>query len=277
MKNKKKPFIISIANEKGGSGKSTLATHLSIGLLYRNKDLKIGFLDLDTRQLSSYNFFEKRKNYSNLVPSLYSVKTLKRSDQDSKQSAFLEDFASIEREIDETLDILIIDTAGNYTNMTKLGVYFADIILTPVMEGFFDLDAIIRFDKYEKNIINGPFFELLYEQRQNRIRDKKSDFDWMIILNRISIIKSENSKNLISFLNNWKRNLNFDLFNGIYDRNIYKELCSHGLTVFDLPESDLKQSHIKACEEMNLLIDNIYKYYDIFLEKDVFYKIQKFL
>src|SRR5690606_31573443 len=52
------PLIIVFGNEKGGSGKSTMAIHVTISLLQQG--LRVGTLDLDSRQATFSRFFQNR-------------------------------------------------------------------------------------------------------------------------------------------------------------------------------------------------------------------------
>jgi cellulose biosynthesis protein BcsQ len=266
VENRKQPFIITLAHEKGGTGKSTLATHLAIGLMYYNKDFKIALLDLDNRQLSSFNFFQNRQQYGANVPNLTTCQKIDSSISDSKKNAYNEDFQALEYTLYSLnhCDFIIVDTAGSYNNFTIAAVHFCDLLITPVTESHFDIDAIVQLKKYEKNILNGPFYEIVFEQRKALQIANKAPFEWMIVINRASSLYQENSENCKEILNTLSKNLNFNVQYIIKDRNVYKELCNHGLTIFDLPNlvNDLGMMKIKAHAEMDKFIFTVIKFFE---------------
>lgn len=268
----KKPFIIALTHEKGGTGKSTIATHLSVGLMYSNPLFKVGLIDLDSRQLSSYNFFQNRKKYSDAVPMLFHCDKICGSIQDSRKQAYLEDLSNMEYMINYLgdCDFIIIDTSGSYSNFTKLAVFWADLVITPVMEGHFDLDAIVNLNKLDKNIFNGPFYEIIFEQRKNRIKFNRHSFEWVVVINRAATLQNENADACKNILENLRKNLDFALHYTIKDRIVYKELCSYGLTIFDLPSllQDLSMTKIKAHAEMDQFVVSILEIYNSKTKKE---------
>ncbi len=270
MVKRNQPFVITLAHEKGGTGKSTLASHLAVGLMYYNRDFKVSLIDLDNRQLSCWHFFQNRKQYSIDVPNLANCNKLNSSFNDSKKTSYTEDFVNLEYMINSLSDsdFIILDSAGSYNNFTMASIFFSDLLITPVTESHFDINAIIELKKYEKNILNGPFYEIVFEQRKARKIAGKPLFEWIVIINRASTLYSENSDECHKILSSLSKNLEFTIDYMIKDRHVYKELCSHGLTIFDLPHlvNDLNMMKIKAHTEMDKFILNILNRYNKFLE-----------
>lgn len=255
---KQNPFIITFSHEKGGTGKSTLATHLAVGLMYYDKNFNVALLDLDNRQASSLSFFQNRQQYSSNVPMLSHCDKINSSRNDSKKNSYAEDFCSLEHAIKSLnhCDFIILDTPGSYSNFTMSSVYFADLLITPVTEGYFDINAILDLKKHEKNILNGPFYEIIFEQRKARKINGKSFFDWMLVINKASPLYQENSEKCKDILENLSKTLDFSVSYVIKDRQVYKELCNHGLTIFDLPQltHDISMMKIKAHAEMDKFV-----------------------
>ena len=253
--NKKKPFVITLAHEKGGTGKSTLSTHLAIGLMYYNSNYKVSLIDLDHRQLSSWNFFSNRLKHNLQIPNLHFCEKLTASLKDSKKEAFEDDFNNLNFKMNsmQDSDFIIIDIAGSHNNYMIASMSFTDLLITPVTESFFDIDAIVRLSKVEKNIMNGPFYEIVFEERKARKLKDLPQLKWSLVINRASALYHENSEKVHEILENISKNLDFSIDHIIKDRQIYKELCNHGLTIFDLPHliQDMTMIRMKAHAEMD--------------------------
>lgn len=264
MRKTKEPFVIVFGHEKGGTGKSTLATHLAVGLMYYNKNYKVAFLDLDNRQLSSLSFFQNRKQHALNVPMPEFAEKIGGSKSDSKKHSYQEDFANLEHSIASLsfCDFIIIDTAGSYNNFIISSLFFCDLLITPVTESHFDINAIVELNKYEKNILNGPFYELVFEQRKARKLIGRQAFDWVVIINRASALYNENAEHCQQTLETLGKSLDFNIQFIIKDRNVYKELCHHGLTIFDLPFlcDNLGMIKMKAHAEMDKFVFTILDY-----------------
>jgi chromosome partitioning protein len=256
---KKKPFIIMVGHEKGGTGKSTLTTHLAVGLLHSNKNETVAVLDLDKRQSGSYAFFKTRSEHKIKIP-IPKFDCISSSSKDSKADSFEEDLNNLKAKLHAFYDCnyIIIDTAGSYTNFVVAALFFADLLITPVTESFLDINAIVRFDESEM-LLNGPFADVVFNQKKIRARDNLKELHWALVINRASNVNHENSQNCLNLLNKIQRNLNFDICYKIYDRIVYKELFQHGLTIFDLPHltSDISLLKIKAHEEMTGFVSKI--------------------
>ncbi len=257
----KDPFIITFAHEKGGTGKSTLSTHLAIGLMYYNKNFKVSFVDLDSRQLSSWNFFNSRINYKYNVPNLFKCEKLTTSLKDSKKDSFNDDCSNLYLKIHslKESDFIILDVAGSYNNYMVAALSITDLLITPVNESFFDIDSIINLSKMDKSIMSGPFYTTVFEERKQRALKKQESLHWSVIINRASPIYSDNSQKIQATLKQISKNLNFSLDYTVKDRQIYKELCDHGLTIFDVPglASDINMVKMKAHSEMDQMVYTI--------------------
>lgn len=117
--------ILTIANRKGGAGKSTCAANLAVEGV--KAKLKVALIDLDS-QKTLQSWWEKRE----------------ASDIDLIES----DFDNLEHSL-KTLatrgyDLCIIDTPGDISQNTRMGIKYADLVLIPSKPTPPDLGAIGR-------------------------------------------------------------------------------------------------------------------------------------
>lgn len=146
----KKPFVITIAHQKGGVGKSTLAVNLAISLLKTvGKDLRL--VDLDMQQ--SLTTFNKRRNRSGIeaLP-VETVETIEALKKVLKSNA-----------------VTIIDVGGFDADINRVAIAAADVIITPVSDSAIELDGLQSF---RSKIIA-------------KIREIKPDLKATILLNRV--------------------------------------------------------------------------------------------
>ena len=117
-------MIINVSHQKGGTGKSTIVYHLT--QTFVNKDFKVQLLDLDNQD------------------SCISVNELR--DVPHKHIKSISDDESLIKAIEEKKDgeIIIIDSGGFDSSLTRLAIMAADINITPVADKVMDLLAVIK-------------------------------------------------------------------------------------------------------------------------------------
>src|SRR5690606_15320205 len=136
------PQVIVLGNEKGGAGKSTLAIHIVTGLLHAGKTVAI--LDLDLRQRSMVRFFNNRRAWlaanghglpQPIQPDMGDGKVLAKAPP-------AEQIAVFERAFDQAVaagvDVILIDTPGGDTEVSRAAHGRADQIVTPMNDSFVD-------------------------------------------------------------------------------------------------------------------------------------------
>lgn len=262
MTTEKKPTIIVLGNEKGGTGKSTLCLHLAVALSHQHH--KVAVLDLDERQGSTTHFLEFRKLWNNNAYHLnLPLPTIIRPDdgvppppendnlkKNSTNYRIIHNIGTIKASIKDDVDYVIIDTPGSYTNRTLSALVLCDILITPANDSLMDLDVIGHIDpKYQimtkpSNFAESVFFARKFRAALMRTRDS---FKWYVLRNRLAHISNTNEKNIAKMINGLSRRLGFQIIDGITERVIFKELFSHGLTVFDLqniPENIISEKKL---------------------------------
>lgn len=229
----KKPFVIVFGHEKGGTGKSTLCINVAIGLMYQG--CKVALLDTDTRQATTFSFFQERKKHNNLLSPKCELAF--GSDNDSKDMSKREDITKLMSFIinNSHKDFVIIDTPGSYTNFSVHSLDFANLVITPVSDSILDINALVSVN--DGNLIRGPYAETVFEQRKNRILTANTtQLTWFLIRNRVPLLPQENTNQCLKILTAIAKNIGADLIGEIKDRSALKDIFMYGLSVLDLPK-----------------------------------------
>lgn len=180
-----KPFIITIAHQKGGVGKSTLVINLLCELA---KDFDAAAIDLDA-QKSLMIFNHKREDKLQIQ----SVETK-------------EDLKSI---VNNNQKLLIIDAAGMDSDINRLALLAADLLITPASDSEIELFGLMKF----KRVL----------QEVNKLRD---DLKAHIVLNRIHPRASKSIEEVREFVKDSKE---FEIFDTIIrDRSDFKRFFKAG-------------------------------------------------
>lgn len=236
-----RPTIIVVGNEKGGTGKSTTAIHLAIGLLHRG--LKVGALDLDPRQGTMTRYLQNRERYAQSGTTLAVPKHRQLEDV---MTAVLEDAeATAKSRIGEALatmadcDVVLIDTPGNASTISRMGHEEADILITPVNDSLVDIDVLAEIDPVNRTVVAPSFYcRMAWEYHNRRIVEGRSPIDWIVIRNRLPHVHSYNHRDIDALLAKLAQRIGFRVVAGLSERVVFRELFLKGLTVLDLPMID---------------------------------------
>ncbi len=252
---------IVLGNEKGGSGKTTSAMHVIASML--KEGLTVGSIDLDSRQRSLTRYIENRLNWSeaNNVPlALPDHRVIDRSSLDSVKDQEREErsrFESVYAELVAANDIIVIDSPGADSYLSRLGHSVADTIVTPMNDSFvdFDLLAQVNPDTYE---VSRPslYAEMVWEARKRRAMADGGTIDWIVMRNRLSSLDAKNKRRVEMGLNSLSQRIGFRIAPGFGERVIFREMFPSGLTLLDLKDSGtaLSMSHVAARAEVRQLI-----------------------
>ena len=258
--------VIVVGNEKGGSGKSTTAMHLIIGLMQRG--LNVASIDLDVRQSTLTRYLANRKVYSKAVnkevsmPLHFSGEDIIKGETKSFNEVQLAERLQIL--IDGTRinhDVLVVDTPGSDTTMSRNAHAEANVLVTPVNDSFVDLDVLGHISVKNKQIM-GPshYTEMVLDRCLNSNR-KPNAVDWFVLRNRIGTLNSHNAQDVKWALAELSNFFKFTVLPGFSERVIFRELFLVGLTILDLKDASgsetISSSHKAAREEIETLVSSI--------------------
>lgn len=256
------PKVIVVGNEKGGAGKSTLAIHIAVGLLYSGRS--VALLDLDLRQRSMARFFDNRKAWMlangqklplPVEPDLGDGKALARAGEAEQLARFEEAFAEARR----MADVVLIDTPGGDTVLSRKAHGLADQIVTPMNDSFVDFDLLGQVDPVSLDLIRPSIYsESVWEARKNRAIAGGTPIDWIVVTNRLAVAAARNRERLSDRMKKLSKRIGFRIGPGLRDRVIYRELFPFGLTVADLSNEirpvAVSLAHVAARQEMRSLM-----------------------
>lgn len=257
------PQVIVIGNEKGGAGKSTLAIHIVTGLLHAGK--KVAIIDLDLRQRSMERFFSNRaaRTAANghvlplpIVPDMGDGKALAKADEAEQLARFDAAYAEA-----QAADIILIDTPGGDTALSRAAHGRADQIVTPMNDSFVDFDLLGEVDPVTLELKKPSIYsESVWEARKHRAitEGRQVTIDWIVVTNRLAVAEARNRRRLEERMNKLAKRVGFRVGPGLRDRVIYRELFPFGLTVADLSNDirpvSVSLAHVAARQEMRNLM-----------------------
>jgi chromosome partitioning protein len=257
------PQVIVIGNEKGGAGKSTLAIHIVTGLLHAGK--KVAIIDLDLRQRSMERFFSNRAAWTAanghdlplpIVPDMGDGKALAKADEAEQLARFDAAYAEA-----QAADIILIDTPGGDTALSRAAHGRADQIVTPMNDSFVDFDLLGEVDPVTLDLKKPSIYsESVWEARKHRAinEGRQVTIDWIVVTNRLAVAEARNRRRLEERMKKLAKRVGFRVGPGLRDRVIYRELFPFGLTVADLSNDirpvSVSLAHVAARQEMRNLM-----------------------
>jgi chromosome partitioning protein len=260
------PQVIVVGNEKGGAGKSTLAIHIVCGLLHAGR--RVAILDLDLRQRSMSHFFSHRAAWTAangvslpmpLEPDLGEGKALAKADEVEQIARFEAAFAEA-----QSADVILIDTPGGDTALSRAAHARADQIVTPMNDSFVDFDMLGTVDPVTLDLLKpSTYSESVWEARKHRAinEGRHAAIDWVIITNRLAVAEARNRRRLEEKMQKLAKRVGFRVGPGLRDRVIYRELFPFGLTVADLSSEvrpvAVSLAHVAARQEMRNLMQSL--------------------
>jgi len=261
------PTVIVVGNEKGGAGKSTLAIHIVTGLLHAGK--RVAIIDLDLRQRSMARFFANRAAWMAgngqtlpmpIEPDLGDGKVLAKADEAEQLIRFEAAFA----EARNKAEVILIDTPGGDTILSRTAHGLADQIVTPMNDSFVDFDLLGQVDPVTLDLLKPSIYsESVWEARKHRAitQGRHAQIDWIVVTNRLAVAEARNRRRLEERMQKLAKRVGFRMGPGLRDRVIYRELFPFGLTVADL-SNDVRPvavslAHVAARQELRNLMQSL--------------------
>jgi len=258
----KRPRVIVLGNEKGGSGKSTAAMHLVVGLLHAGR--RVGSMDVDSRQATLSRYLDNRRATIASKGAALPMPDHRRVDLSTARGEVADEdertrFEAALAELAAVNEVVVIDTPGADTFMSRLAHSRADTIVTPMNDSFVDLDLIAKVDADTLKVLKPSLYaEMVWEQRKQRALRDRSSIDWIVMRNRLASIEARNKRAVGQVLEQLARRIGFRLAPGFGDRVIFRELFLQGLTLLDLGQKGLgvamSMSHVAARQEVRDLL-----------------------
>lgn len=259
----KRGYIIVIGNEKGGSGKTTTTMHLIVALL--RLGFTVGSMDIDSRQRSLTRYVENRqkttRDQATTLPMPRHV-VVNKSPYGVREEAEADERERFTRALAKLLvscDIVIVDSPGNDTYMSRLAHSVADTVITPINDSFVDLDVLAAVDGMTLQILRPSIYsEMLWEQKLQRAKRDGASIEWVVMRNRLSNLDARNKRLITKVTEDLSKRLGFRLAPGFSERVIFREMFLLGLTVLDVMETSgstsISMSHLAARHEVRDLL-----------------------
>ena len=234
--------------------------HLVVALLRQGRS--VGIVDLDARQGTLSRYVENRRAFAEsegLPLPLPELRQVLRSEAPTRAEADAEEEAKLQAALAELsgCDMLVIDTPGSDSHLSRLGHTLADVLISPMNDSFIDLDLLARIDREGRKIL-GPsvYSQMVWEQRQARARQGGRPIDWVVLRNRLAHLDARNKREIARLLAQLAKRIGFRLAPGFGERVVFRQLFPQGLTLLDLRQSgtDLTMSHVAARQEVRALL-----------------------
>jgi chromosome partitioning protein len=251
------PHILVVGTEKGGAGKSTVSIHLIVAAL--KSGLSVGAMDLDTRQGSLRRYLDVRATQPNLpMPQVAHILASTARDLDLASE---DDEMALDHAMSSlgACDLIVIDTPGSDTALSRHAHARADTLLTPMNDSFVDFAVLGEVEPETYRVLRPSHYaEMVWDARKAKAKSSGQAFDWLVMRNRMSSLDARNKRRVGEGLSNLASRIGFRTTPGFAERVIYRELYPLGLTVLDVrsddPQHPLSMSHVAARQELRELI-----------------------
>lgn len=260
MKPIKLPYVFVIGNEKGGAGKTTCSMHLIAGML--DVGLKVASIDSDCRQHSLTRYIQNREIYNIknptklvLVPKHFLLKESAAPTIIARESEDQEQFERVFKEATAAADVIVIDTPGSHSFLSRLAHSYADTVVTPMNDSFLDIDVMAKINPDNLSIVEPSIYsQMIWEQKMERAKRDRGSIEWVVMRNRLSNLDATNKRSVADVLDQLSKRISFKLAPGFSERVIFRELFLQGLTLLDLTKANYAKSfsisHVAARQEL---------------------------
>ena len=230
--------VIVVGNEKGGSGKSTVAMHIAVALLKAGQ--RVATVDLDSRQKTFTNYIENRRAWAEQsagdleIPEHVSFGDMVNFPSTEDRAAGSKALKDALEGLAESNDVIVIDTPGHDSYLTRLAHTIADTLVTPLNDSFIDFDVLATIDPATLGISGtGHYAQMVEEARSQRQLLEQAAMNWIVLRNRLTAIRSRNKRLVGEGLQELSQKLDFRYVDGLAERAIFREFYPRGLTAMD--------------------------------------------
>ncbi|MDB5472125.1 MAG: ATPase [Caulobacter sp.] len=255
--------VIVVGNEKGGAGKSTLAALIATSMLYRGS--RVAVIDADLRQQSLSRFLANRRSWLPAagveapVPLEYKLHDdptlLAMADEEEVVSRFESAVGMAMADA----DLLIIDTPGSDTAVSRCAHLQADLVVTPMNDSFVDFDVLGQVDPMTLQLVRPSLYTQVVQDARGMREHHGRRLDWVVLRNRMAANDGRNRERLTHGLEALADEVGFRMGPPLRERVAYREMFPFGLTIADLapgvrPANVSSPRHAARDELRNLLI-----------------------
>jgi chromosome partitioning protein len=230
--------VIVVGNEKGGAGKSTLAALIATSMLYRGA--RVAVIDADLRQQSLSRFLANRRSWLPAAGVEAPVPLEYKLHDDPTQLAMADEeevVARFESAVGMAMadaDLLIIDTPGSDTAVSRCAHLQADLVVTPMNDSFVDFDVLGQVDPLSLRLLRPSLYtQVVLEARETREYHNRR-LDWVVLRNRMAANDGRNRERLTHGLEALAEEVGFRMGPSLRERVAYREMFPFGLTIADL-------------------------------------------
>lgn len=262
----KRAHVVVLGNEKGGSGKSTTAMHLIVACLREGR--AVASVDLDARQGTLTRYLANRRNFARIeglalpMPAHYAVD--RRNNLPLGAALLPEERDRLRLLLDGATiahDLLVIDTPGSDSELSRFGHAQADTLITPINDSLLDFDVLAHVDPSTMTVkAPSHYSEMVWRAKKERAERDGGSMEWIVMRNRLSHLDARNKREIERLMRDFGTRLGCRVAHGFAERVIYRELFLQGLTMMDLPDvkpGAMSMSHVAARQEVRALIEAI--------------------
>lgn len=256
--------VLVVGNEKGGAGKSTVAALIATAMLYRG--LRVSVIDLDLRQQSLSRLLANRRRWlpaagvSAPMPQEYKLAEDPSPLADDQEAAL----ALFEEAADLAMsdsELLVIDTPGSDTMVSRAAHMQADTVLTPMNDSFIDFDVLGLIDPVTLRLIRASHYAREIIQARAVRQGHNRQLDWVVIRNRLSGANSNNRQRIDKALTALSEDIGFRVGPSLRERVAYREMFPFGLTLADVAAKvkpgATAGARLAAREEVDALLESL--------------------
>jgi chromosome partitioning protein len=207
-------------------------------MLYRGK--RVAVIDADLRQQTLSRFLANRRSWLPAagveapVPLEYKLHedpgTLAHGDP-------AEAVARFESAVGMAMgdaDLVVIDTPGSDTAVSRCAHLQADLVVTPMNDSFVDFDVLGQLDPVTLRLLRPSLYtQVVLEARETREYHSRR-LDWVVLRNRMAATDGRNRERLTQGLETLADEVGFRMGPSLRERVTYREMFPFGLTIADL-------------------------------------------